>query len=237
MVAEATSAHGQLVLRRGGEDDGLELRVNGVFVMDGRETTSERALAALALAATTEPVHVLVAGLGLGFTLRQVLADERVRKVSLVELEPALVAWARADLVPGGAAMLSDARVETRIGDVRDQIAAAAQGSVDVVLLDVDNGPDFLVHTSNAHLYRPAFLSRCAGALSPAGVLAVWSMRDSPELRRALESVFADVRLHACAVRLQGRTDTYWVSVARGPRQPAPDREAAAGQVGLASPS
>ena len=52
-VARAESERGELVLRQRTEPDGsttLELRANGVFVMDTRETSSERALAREALA-------------------------------------------------------------------------------------------------------------------------------------------------------------------------------------------
>ncbi len=93
-VARAESDRGELVLRERTEDDGsttLELRANGVFVMDTRETSSERALAREALARHADPWRVLVGGLGLGFTLEEVLADERVRQVLVVEIEPALV--------------------------------------------------------------------------------------------------------------------------------------------------
>ena len=55
--------------------DVLELRVNGVFVMDTLENTSEIELAAQALDLVEEPTAVLVGGLGLGFTLQRVLAD------------------------------------------------------------------------------------------------------------------------------------------------------------------
>ena len=53
VLARATSARGELVLRRRVDDDGvevLELRANGVFVMDTRETSTERALASEARA-------------------------------------------------------------------------------------------------------------------------------------------------------------------------------------------
>ncbi|HLK95572.1 MAG TPA: hypothetical protein VK365_07535, partial [Nocardioidaceae bacterium] len=86
-VARATSERGGVVLRR--RDDGtLELRVNGVFVMDDDGAASEQALATVGMAAVVSPRRVLVGGLGLGFTLRAVLEDPRVEQVTVVELEP-----------------------------------------------------------------------------------------------------------------------------------------------------
>ena len=57
-VARAESERGEIVLRRRIEEraaDALELRVNGVFVMDTRETTSEVELAAAALELVEHP--------------------------------------------------------------------------------------------------------------------------------------------------------------------------------------
>jgi spermidine synthase len=75
---------------------------------------------------------VLVAGLGLGFTLRAVLADPRVEQVTVVELEPALVEWLRSGLVPGGAAALEDPRVSVLVADVADAVAAAGSDEYDL---------------------------------------------------------------------------------------------------------
>lgn len=220
-LARACSVRGELVLcavpSRAGGPCVLELRVNGVHVMDTAETSSETALAELALAAAARPERVVVAGLGLGCTLRRVLTDPRVRTVRVIELEPALVGWLRADLVPGGRRLLADTRVEVDVADVRDRVATTSPRSVDVLLLDVDNGPDYLVHSGNAALYRPAFVRACAGVLVQRGVLAVWSMSRSARLHEALATAFGDVRAHRLPVRLQGRDLTYWVYVAVAP--------------------
>ncbi len=57
-VARAETERGEVVLRRRTSEtaaDVLELRVNGVFVMDTLETTSEIELAAQALALVDAP--------------------------------------------------------------------------------------------------------------------------------------------------------------------------------------
>jgi len=223
-LARTRSERGELVLLAHPDSAGgkrvLELRVNGFHVMDTEETTSEVALAQLALDAADRVERVVVGGLGLGCTLRRVLADRRVESVQVVELEPALVAWLRSDLVPGGRDLLDDPRVRVDVGDVRDRVAAARPGSVGVLLLDVDNGPDFLVHEANAVLYRPEFVRTCAHVLAPGGVLAVWSMSRSAALQQALSTSF-DTRVHRVPVRLEGRDLTYWVYL--GVRAAGPD--------------
>ena len=213
-VARAVSERGELVLRRR-HDGPLELRANGVFVMDDDEVSSERRLAEASLAAAADPRRVLVAGLGLGITLAAVLEDPRVERVTVVELEPVLIDWLRADVVPGGAALLGDPRVDMRVDDVAAVVADAAAAAYDVVLLDVDNGPDFLVHDDNADLYREPFLRRCARVLSAKGVLVVWSMNESAALVDALGAAFPQVWTERCRVRLGGRDAAYWLHLAR----------------------
>src|SRR6478752_3298314 len=98
-VARAESERGELLLRERTPDRGsapvLELRANGVFVMDTLEHASERALADAALSLVEVPRRVLVGGLGLGFTLDRVLGDRRVERCDVVDIEPDLVEWMR----------------------------------------------------------------------------------------------------------------------------------------------
>ncbi|MFD4368103.1 spermidine synthase [Rhodococcus sp. NPDC058521] len=216
-IARAESERGELVLRerREAESSVLELRANGIFVMDTQETSSERALATVALSTVASPERVLVGGLGLGFTMNEVLADDRVRDCTVVEIDPALVGWMSEGVVPHGPDMLADSRIDVEIADVADVLEQASESSYDLVLLDVDNGPGYLVHESNGPLYRPRFLSEARAALRPGGALAVWSAAEEPELESSLAEVFDDVVPHPLEVNLQGHRESYWLYEAR----------------------
>jgi spermidine synthase len=192
-------------LRR--RDDGsIELRVNGVFVMDDVETSSELALAKAALGAR----DILVGGLGLGFTLRAVLEPAQVRHVLVAELHPEIVGWMR-DGTIAGADLLDDPRVDVVVGDVRTVVATQPPASLDAILLDVDNGPDFLVHDANAAVYETDFLAECALRLRPSGRLCVWSMAPSRSLTASMGVAFTNLTEKAFAVDLQGRDERYWI--------------------------
>lgn len=221
-VARATSERGEVVLRERRDPElgadapvALELRVNGVFVMDTLETATERELARVALAHTGAPRVVLVGGLGLGFTVHEVLGDARVEHVDVVEIEPALVRWMRDGTVPHGPAYLADARVRLREADIRTVVSEAAPATYDLVLLDVDNGPDFLVHPDNARVYEDGFLRQVAAALRPRGALAIWSASESEELRGVMQQVFGNVVPVPYDVRLQSRAEQYWLYLSR----------------------
>ena len=90
-------------------------------LMNSRMSGSEEALASLTferLAGVKRP-HMLIGGLGMGFTLRAALAilppDARV---TVAELVPAVVAWARGPMAEVFGDSLSDPRLTIRESDV-----------------------------------------------------------------------------------------------------------------------
>jgi spermidine synthase len=190
------------------EDGSIELRVNGVFVMDDVETTSERALARAVL--ELDARNVLVGGLGLGHTLRALLESPVVRRVVVAELHQEIVDWMRDGTIPG-ADLLADVRTEVVVDDVRTVVAAEPDESLDAIVLDVDNGPDFLVHDANAGVYGAPFLATCAARLRPGGTLCIWSMGESAALATVLRIVFGDVVEQSIPVTLQGHDERYWI--------------------------
>ena len=114
---------------------------------------------------------ITVGGLGLGFTVAALLDDARVGAVLVAEIEPELVRWHRTGLVPpphraaDARSVLDDPRVEVVVADVSAVVDAQPPHRHDLLLLDVDNGPGFLLYAANAPLYREPFLQSCAAAV------------------------------------------------------------------------
>jgi len=214
IIESARDENGEIVLAR--RDGVLELIVDGVFAMDTVHTSSEQALAALALARLRgRGLRVLVGGLGLGFTTATLLADSRVGHVDVVELHPALVDWVRRGLVPHARGLLDDPRLSVRVADVLDVVPSLPRGDLDAVLLDVDNGPGFLTHPGNTAVYSPPFLVAAARALVRGGVLGVWSADPAAELAVALERACGECEEVLLEITRDGRTFTYAVYLAR----------------------
>jgi spermidine synthase len=117
--------------------------------------------------------------------------------------------------IPHGPAFLADERLAVVCADVRQAMAEAGPATYDLVLLDVDNGPGFLVYDDNAAVYREPFLRTVAAALRPGGAVAVWSSAESPALREALTEVFGHATAIPLDVRLQSRDEQYWLYLAR----------------------
>jgi len=232
-LARAEGVSGELTLRRrdgteAGLDAVFELIVNGVFLMDTAETSTERMLAEQVLERLAAPRRILVGGLGLGVTLGRLLTDVRVDRVDVVEVEALLVEWLRAGLVPGADAVLADPRVHVTVADVRDVLRHAVAGTYDGVVLDVDNGPDFLVRAANAAVYRPASVRDVTTALAPGGVVAVWSAAPSAALETTLAEVVGRCQEVVRTVERNGRSVTYHIYLAR--RQACPPQVATRSQ-------
>ena len=156
-------------------------------LMNSRLSGSEAALATLAakkIEKVAEP-HLLIGGLGMGFTLRAALAVLGSKaQIVVAELVPAVVAWARGPMAEIFGDSLSDPRVSVREMDVTE-IIRSHRGTFDAVLLDVDNGPEGLTRKGNDALYSATGLKAAHVALRPGGVLAVWSFGPQSSVRKA----------------------------------------------------
>lgn len=177
----------ELTLRRRGEEYSLQLA--NFELMNSRQHDSEEQLATLALdaRASLAGTHVLVGGLGMGYTLRAALdrlpADARV---TVAELVPEVVDWNREHMGHLAGHPLDDSRVSVAIGDVAD-LLRKSQRVFDFVLIDIDNGPEGSTHDDNNWLYSLAGLEATKAALNPGGVLSVWSTYESDEFTRRLK--------------------------------------------------
>lgn len=181
-LGRALTPEGEIALRRRGDVD--ELIVNGVFAMDSAEVTSERALAD---AAGDRPGSVVVGGLGLGFTAARLLANGAAI-VHVVELARPLIDWAMAGVTQQLELVAHDPRVRLHHGDIVEWLPRRAE-TFDAILLDVDNGPGFLIHDQNARVYAADWLTEAADRLNPGGVLAIWSESPERELAATLEAL------------------------------------------------
>lgn len=154
------------------------IRLNGQDLMHSSTSASEVLLGELAhtLIDTKAPTRVLIGGMGLGYTLKAVLAKAGPKAVVEVgELMPEVIEWNRTHMAKLNGDLLKDPRVQVCLGDVVETIAKARPNSYDAILLDVDNGPSAMVQAGNVRLYGPRGLDVMKGKLKPGGRLAIWS--------------------------------------------------------------
>jgi spermidine synthase len=94
-------------------------------------------------------------------------------EVIVVEKLATVVKLMRGDLAHLAHGALDDARVKLVRGDVAIEIEKALE--LDLILLDVDNGPDWGSFHANARLYNQEGLAAARTALREGGAYAVWS--------------------------------------------------------------
>jgi spermidine synthase len=177
---------GELRLKRRGAEFSIMLGDNEL--MNSRRSGSEEALATLVcerLKNRSAP-HILIGGLGMGFTLCAALdALGTPARIVVAELVPAVAAWAQGPMAEVFGGSLTDPRVCLVTQDVREPIATAVSAFV-AIILDVDNGPEGLTQAANDRLYDAAGLAAARRALRPNGILAVWSSGPDANFTRRL---------------------------------------------------
>ncbi len=192
-TARVPGADVELRLMRRGAEFSMMLGPNEL--MNSRLSGSEEALATLACKRieTVKRPHLLIGGLGMGFTLRAALAVLGPEaRIVVAELVPAVIAWARGPMADVFGESLNDPRASIREADVIDVISSSP-AAFDAVLLDVDNGPEGLIRKANDALYDLKGLKAIRRALRPGGVLAVWSSGPHPAFSNRLRDAGFDV--------------------------------------------
>lgn len=200
-IARAGTPQGRVALRRRG--DAIELIVNGVFAMDSREVTSE-----IALADAAPLGRVLVGEPGAGLHGCPPARPGHAPHLDVVELAEPLIAWARAGVTEQLGRVASDQRVTLHAGDIADWIRSQP-GPWDGILLDVDNGPSFLIHDHNERVYSAELLATFLARLAQGGVLLIWCEEPSPELLATLSRLVAEASEIIVPIEREGRRFDY----------------------------
>ena len=186
-------------------------------LMSSRMRNSEERLATMTLErlAGNPAPRLLIGGYGMGFTLRAALAAAPPSaRITVAELLPEIVEWARGPMAELTAGCLDDPRVTLEVRDVAETIAFDI-GHFDAILLDVDNGPDGVVRKENDRLYSRAGLATAFGALRPRGVLAVWSAAPDPGFTRRLRGAGFEVEMVTVKARPNGKGPRHVIWFAR----------------------
>ncbi len=208
----------ELRLFRRGRDFMILLDRNEL--MSSRMSGSEEALAVMSCAQLEQrpAPHMLIGGYGMGFTLRSALAALGAdAQVTVAELVPEIIQWARGPMVDLAAGCLDDPRVRLIEGDVVAVIAEAV-ATYDAILLDVDNGPDGLTRNGNDRLYSMKGLAAAKAALKPGGILAVWSAAPDKAFAKRLSAAGFSVEEIAVRARSNGKGPRHviWFATKRG---------------------
>ena len=200
------------LMQRGHE---FSIMAGSIALMNSRMSGSEITLAELACDRVHGRKHcrMLIGGYGMGFTLRAALSGLRAdAEITVAELVPEVITWARGPMADLTAGCLDDSRVRIKNGDV-GAVIASARARYDAILLDVDNGPDGLSREANNKLYTTHGLETARHALRPGGLLLVWSASPDVQFSRRLERAgFAVEEVKARANKGRGGRYIIWIA-------------------------
>lgn len=176
-TAQIPNNGGELKFSQRGDE--FSIRLSGIRgeLMNSRVYNSEKELSALGCAhlRSTKNAHVLVGGLGMGYTLASALNSvTQSAQITVAELIPEVLTWNQGPLGNCANNPLKDPRTKVHIGDVKALLNTKIP-KFDAILLDVDNGPEGLTHSDNNWIYSLAGLESIYQTLKPKGVVAIWS--------------------------------------------------------------
>lgn len=212
VIERVTTENGEIQLQRRGSD--YEIIFNGTFLMATYNGESEKLLVSQAIEAVKSPRTVLIAGLGVGFSLGEALGYSMLEKITVVEIEEKIIEWNRTHLAEFSNYGLLDPRVEVVQADFIDWMSDCRR-KYDVICLDIDNGPDWLVMDNNGQLYDDQGIRSLLNILNESGAVSFWSAAKSDTLEKRLRQWFDKVKIKAVD---QSRGEPDYIYVATGPK-------------------
>ncbi|MDQ6956538.1 MAG: MnmC family methyltransferase [Mariprofundaceae bacterium] len=162
-----------------------------------------------------ENPHLLVGGLGMGFTLAAALAhSSQTASITVAELMPAVVRWNQGALGAVAGHPLKDKRVNVLIQDV-GKVMREHKNGFDAIMLDVDNGPDGFTRDNNDNLYGLDGLEIAYEALRPNGILTVWSADTDQAFTQRLMKLGFEVEERRVRedTNERGAIHTIWIAI------------------------
>ena len=181
---------GDLMLRRRrmpqfGDLDIYEVKLGEDFLMTSlfHEAESQLAYKGLAAIDKSEELHIVVGGLGLGYTAHAALEDSRVGSLIVIDYLEAVIGWHEQHKVPVAKELCDDPRCRFHHADFFALAANPQAGfdpdqpnkRYDAILLDIDHTPENLLDPGNASLYSIEGLTLLREHLASDGIFAMWA--------------------------------------------------------------
>ncbi|MFW5980362.1 MAG: hypothetical protein ACOCQ2_03260 [Halanaerobiales bacterium] len=175
-------------------EEKYEVFASGTLLFGSKEKTSCTQLARIALNHHSQPEIVLIGGLGMGFTLQEVLTEDTIQEIDVIEIEPEVVEWNKKFFAQQNDKAVNDSRVKIFITDIINYLSQFSSPKFDIIILDIDNGPTNVIHPDNSYLYSKEMLKITAELLRPRGLLAIWSVTREKWFLKRLNKIFKEVQ-------------------------------------------
>lgn len=213
IMERCRTPRGDIQLQRRGAD--YEIISNGTFLMATYNGDSEKWLVRAALeACENESCSVLIGGLGVGYSLAEAVSSPRTGQVTVIEIEPKVIEWNRLYLSVYSGDAIRHRKTRTIQADLLEWVKQTDE-TFDVICLDIDNGPDWVVFEENKGLYDDKGLAALARMLNPGGVVSFWSASPAPAFMERLNVHFSEVEAAAIDRDRTDHPDYVYISKAK----------------------
>ncbi|HEY2743569.1 MAG TPA: hypothetical protein VGL86_03060, partial [Polyangia bacterium] len=201
--------------------EAFDVLVDGRRVMRSDARRAEKQLVELALAplGQRDDITVVLAGLGMGFTLRALLDAPGVVRVDVIEASHGVLEWEARHFAGLNGDALKDPRVTLHAMDLAaflkslrvKSIAPPAGDAWLALVMDLDEGPALVSRPGNDAFYEDEGIERLETALRPGGVLALWSAAREPALLQRMHARLKNVAEIVVPVDLDDKSSLDYV--------------------------
>jgi len=218
LLENVFTEHSELQLWKceNGESEDYEIIINGVFIMATYNSGSSEFLirGAVKRLKGDGSLSVLIAGLGMGFTVSEACRSERIKSIDVVEMEEVIVDWNRKYFNTYEQSCYDEGRVSLNIEDFYVYVMNSTK-TYDIISIDIDNGPMLLVNEGNEKVYTSRFMEVIDGVLNGGGVCVIWSCDRDRRLEQSMNSVFDEVEVEELTEEFKGREVSYYLYFGR----------------------
>ncbi|HHU69403.1 MAG TPA: spermine/spermidine synthase [Thermoanaerobacterales bacterium] len=192
VIEKLVTPRGEIQLQK--RNNQYEIIYNGIFLMASYNGASEEEMInrALNLLEDTQDVSILIGGLGVGYSLKSALKFKNTKRIDIVEIEESIIRWNKTYFKEINEYALSDPRVRVFNCDLSYYLLKCTD-LYNLIAIDVDNGPDWIVLDSNRTLYKESTLLTMEKRLLPDGILSLWSATQNNDFKYVLEDIFSSV--------------------------------------------
>ena len=163
--------------------DIFEVILNDEHLMSDLFIFSEVALAAIPLKEMVSDFpDILIGGLGLGYTAREVLSNKNVKSLTIIEYLEPVISWHQKGILPIGKILFEDPRCKIISSDFFKSAFnkkgfdySITNRKFDGIFLDIDHAPDFYLNPSHAKFYSKEGMESVNFNLKDKGLFSLWS--------------------------------------------------------------
>ena len=160
-----------------------EVILNDEHLMSNLFIASEVALAKVPLdEIKCKSRDILVGGLGLGYTAKEVLSNKNVKSLTIIEYLEPVISWHKQGILPIEKLLFEDTRCNIILADFFKSVFEKKgfdpniqARKFDGIFLDIDHAPDFYLNSSHAKFYTIEGMKKVSSHLNDDGLFSLWS--------------------------------------------------------------